>query len=111
MSRSLLSRAKDAALQKAVRAFLKPKLDRYGELKEFDLDTSAKRVTAEVLLHGDSTPLVVTEALYRLEQESGEWSVVVYGVKTSKPWVQHLLEDYFPELKFKVPELVKTLIS
>jgi len=111
MPRSLLSRAKDAALQKAVEAFLKPKLDRYGELKEFNLDTSAKRLTAELLLHGDSTPLIVTEALYRLEQDCGQWFVVVYGIKTSKPWVQHLLEDYFPELKFKVPELVRGLIS
>lgn len=111
MPRSLLSRAKDAALRKAVRAFLKPKLERYGELKEFDLDTSEKRITAELLLHGDSTPLIVTEALYRLEENCGEWFVVVYGIKTSKPWVQHLIEDYFPELKFKVPELVKALIS
>jgi hypothetical protein len=111
MSRSLLSRAKDAVLQKAVRAFLTPKLDRYGELKDFDLDTSAKRLTAEVLLHGDATPLKITEALYRLEQDGGEWFVVVYGIKTSKPWVQHLLEDYFPELKFKVPELVRALLS
>lgn len=111
MPRSLLSRAKDAALQKAVRAFLRPKLERYGELKDLDLDTSAKRITAELLLHGDATPLKVTEALYRLEQDCGQWSVVVYGIKTSKPWVQHLLEDYFPELKFKVPELVKVLLS
>lgn len=111
MPRSFLSRAKDAALQTAIRAFLKPKLERYGELKEFDLDTSAKRATAELLLLGESTPLMVTEALYRLEQDEGQWYVVVYGIKTSKPWVQHLLEDHFPELRFKVPELVKTLIS
>jgi len=111
MSRSLLSRAKDAALQKAVRAFLKPKLERYGELKEFDLDTTANRATAELLLHGESTPLVVTEALYRLEEDSGQWYVVIYGIKTSKPWVQHLVEDHFPELRFKVPELVKALIA
>ena len=47
MSRSFLSRAKDAALQKAVRALLRPKLERYGELRGFELDTSAKRMTAE----------------------------------------------------------------
>lgn len=111
MSRSLLSRAKDAALQKAVRAFLKPKVERYGELNEFDLDTTAKRATAELLLYGESTPLVVSEALYRLEQDCGQWYVVIYGIKTSKAWVQHLIEDYFPEIRFKVPELVKRLIS
>jgi hypothetical protein len=111
MPRSLLSRVKDAALEKAVRAFLKPKVERYGELQKFDIDTSAKRVTAELLLLGESAPLVVTEALYRLEQDSGQWYVVVYGIKTSKPWVQHLIEDHFPELRFKVPELVKKLIS
>ena len=111
MPRSLLSRAKDAALQKAVRAFLRPKLERYGELQDFELDTSAKRVTAEILLHGDSTPLAVTEALYRLEQEDSQWFVVIYGIKTSKPWVQHLFEDYFPEIRFKVPDIVRALIS
>ena len=111
MSRSFLSRAKDAALRKAIRAFLNPKVERYGELKEFDLDTSAKRATAELLLHGETKPLVVTEALYRLEQDCGQWYVVVYGIKTSKPWVQNLIDDHFPELRFKVPELVKTLLS
>jgi len=111
VSRSLLTRAKDAALQKAIRAFLKPKLQRYGELKDFTLDTAAKRVTARVLLHGESTPLAVTEAHYRLERDSGQWFVVIYGIKTSKPWVQHLLEDYFPQLRFKVPEIVRALIS
>src|SRR5258705_2639110 len=42
VSRSLLSRAKDAAFEKAVLMFLRPKVERYGEILELSLDSSAK---------------------------------------------------------------------
>src|SRR4051812_13479476 len=101
-----LSRIKDAALEKAVLMFLRPKAERYGEIKALSIDTKGKRISAEICLHGEKEPLIISEALYRVEQTGPEAMLVIYGVKVSKPWAQHLLEDHFQEISLKVPDFV-----
>ncbi len=106
-----LSRAKDAALEKALVLLLRPKFERYGEGRQFTLDTTAKTLSAEIVLRGERAPLVISEARYRIEQRGNDSFLVVHGVKVSKEWLQNLLADHFPEITLKIPDFVKVLIK
>jgi hypothetical protein len=106
-----LGRLKDAALEKTLLAFLRPKLERYGDLRRLTLDTSAKIVTGEVQLLGESDVITVSQARYRIEQKGADTVLIIYGVKVSKGWAQNLLEDHLREIPIKIPELVRNLIG
>jgi len=106
-----ISRLKDAALEKALLMLLRQKAQRYGEVRALRLDTSAKRFSAEIKLNGDLEPLTVSEAYYRVQKQGDQTIVIVYNVKVSKEWAQNLLDDYFREIPFKVPEFVRPLIE
>jgi hypothetical protein len=107
----ILSRLKDAALEKALLAFLRPKIERYGEIRNLTLDTSEKIVAAELQLLTEPVPIVVSRARYRLEQRAADTFLIIYDVKISKEWAQNLLDDYFREIPIKIPELVRGLIK
>jgi len=110
MKRTFISRTKDAALRKALLHFLRPRFERYGEVRELEVNTSAKVVSAEVALKGEPFPFVISEARYRIEKKGDESWILFYGVKVSKEWAQNLLEDQFPEISVKLPKIVEMLL-
>jgi hypothetical protein len=110
MKRTLISRAKDAALRKALLHYLRPRFERYGEIRELEVDTTAKVVTAELILKGEPFPFVISQARYRMESKSDESWIVFYAIKVSREWAQNLLEDQFPEIPVKVPTVLEKLL-
>jgi hypothetical protein len=110
MKRSLISRTKDAALRKALLHFLRPRFERYGEIQELEVNTTAKVVTAEVSLKGEPFPFEISEARYRIETREDESWIVFHGIKVSKEWVQNLLDDQFPEIPVKMPKVLEMLL-
>lgn len=110
MKRTLISRTKDAALRKALLHFLRPRFERYGEIQELEVNTSAKVVNAQVALKGESFPFVISEARYRLEKKGDQSWIIFYGIKVSKEWVQNLLDDQFPEISVKLPTMLEMLL-
>jgi hypothetical protein len=106
-----ITRLKDTALQKGLVFFLRPKLKRYGELRHITLDTSNKTITAEIDLLGDPTPLTVSQACYQLEKNGAHLLLIIRDIKVSKPWIQHLIEDHFPEMRLRVPDSLRGLLN
>ena len=108
---SALRRLKDVALEKGVLHFVRPKLERYGELKLLKINTSKKIVSGEMHLLGEDAPLVISQARYRLEQEGERLFAVVYHILVSKPWLQNLVDDQFDEMRIEVPASFKSLVK
>ena len=111
MKRSPLRKLKDAALEKAVLVFARSKFERYGELQLLNINTTERVLSAEVLLKGESEPIKVSQAKYRLESKGEQKVLVLYDIKISKEWAQNLLEDRFPEFPINVPDFVSSLLS
>jgi len=107
----MFSRIKDAALEKAILMVVKPKIERYGEIRSFSLDTTARVISAEIKLRGEPIPVIVSEAHYELEKAGAENYLIVSGIKLSREWAQNILEDHFPEIKLKIPEYLVPLIG
>ena len=111
MKRSAIGRLKDAGLEKALLMLLRPKFERYGEIQEFKLNTTAKSASAEIKLLGEAETLRIEEARYRVEERDSQTYLVLHGIKISRPWVQNLLEDHLPEISLKIPDSVRFLIE
>ena len=111
MSSSVLDRAKNAILEKALLLFLRPKLSRYGEIDRLTLDASAKLLSAEIRLRGDPAPLVISEARYRIERVGDESRLILHSVKASREWVENLLQDYLEKIPLRIPEVVSRLLD
>lgn len=110
MKRTLISRTKDAALRKALLHFLRPRFERYGQILELEVNTTAKVLSSELMLKGEPSPFSISEARYRIEKRGDETWIVFYGLKVSREWAQNFLEDQFPEIPVKVPKVVEVLL-
>ena len=110
MSGDGLSRIKDAALEKSLLLLLRPKFQRYGELRRLRLDTTRKCLSGEIRLLGDPIPIEISQAHYRVEQGNQGCRLTIYDVKLSKEWLQNLVEDRFPELTVPLPTFVAPLL-
>ena len=106
-----LSRLKDAAIEKALLMFLRPRLERYGELQHLSLDTRQKLLTAEINLRGESLPVTISQARYRVEQNGEHSILIVYDVKVSREWAQNLIEDHLEEVKLKIPDSLRPIFK
>ncbi len=110
MKRSL-SRLKDAALEQTIVMLLRPKLQRYGELRNLRLDTMERRVSAELRLLGDPIPIEISEARYRVEAREDACILTFFEIRTTKPWLQNLIDDRFPEITLPpLPPYVRPLL-
>ncbi len=98
-------------MEKALLLFLRPKLRRYGELNSVTLNTREKLFTAEINLLGDTLPLTISQARYRIEKEGSNTVLVIYDIKVSKEWAQNLIEDHFDEARLKIPAFLKRLLG
>ena len=105
-----LSRLKDAALEQSILLMLRPKLERYGELRSIRLNTTEKRLTAEVRLLGDPIPVEISDARYRIDGRDDNCRLTFFEVKTTKPWLQNLIDDRFPEITLPLPSYVRPLL-
>jgi hypothetical protein len=110
MKRSLIGKLKDAALEKTLLSFARPKFERYGEIRQLSINTTAKLVSGEVLLLGDTSPVVVSQARYRIDGTGDDARLTLYDVKVSRQWAQNLMDDHFPEIGFKIPPFVSSII-
>lgn len=110
MKRGPLSRAKDAALEKTVLLLLRSRFERYGEVCALSLNTTDKCVTAEVRLRGDPIPIEISQARYRVESKDNGCVITFFEIRTSKEWLQNLLEDRFRELSLNLPAYVRPLL-
>jgi hypothetical protein len=111
MLNSALARAKDAALAKTMLLLLRPKLSRYGELQQLNLDTNQKRRSGVLLLHGDTEPVTISEVHYEIQRREAEAFLVLHSVKASREWIQNLLDDHLHRLPIKLPEIALRLLE
>jgi hypothetical protein len=111
VSRSFVSLLKDAALEKAALRYIQPKIAKYGEITRFSVNTSTQELGAELQLHGETTPLTISKANYRLEGDGEETTLVLYNVKISRDWMQKAIKDYLPEIRVRVPSALRMVLG
>ena len=99
----MIRKMKDAALSKAAKAAINTQIKEYGRMLKLDLDSKSKRLSVEVMLEGEKEPLYVEVARYELCEEDGKHMLKIYGVHTSRAWINTLAGNYLEGKAFEIP--------
>ena len=97
---------KDSLTSSAARALIASRLARYGNLTELKIRSQERTIRAEILLEGESEPVVLQVERYRVISKDGENAVVVEAVTASRVWLANLLQDLLVEKSSPVPSVV-----
>jgi hypothetical protein len=110
----MIRKLKDSALSKGTKTAINTQIKEFGRMLKFDLDSKTKSITLEVMLEGEKEPLEVEVSRYELEEENGKYLLKLYGVKTSRAWINTLVARYLEGRKFDIPaeyaKLLKVVI-
>lgn len=95
--------AKDAMTAKAAQAFLNSRIARYGEVERVKLDSRERTLEVSVKLLGEPTSILVRVGRYEIHDTRGQKSVEVFNCTCSRPWIEHLLQDFAQGRRFDLP--------
>ena len=95
---------KDTSVSFLVEKMLQKKLERYGQLLEFKLDSRRCAAFLSLRLKGESAPVSVRIEEYQVLNAAGTGAVVVKRASASREWLTLLLEDVVLGKPFTIPE-------
>jgi len=95
---------KDNSVSFVVEKLLRGKLEAYGRLLEFNLNSRQHSAQLTLLLQGETEPLTVEIQEYQLTHDPSGSYVTVNRANTSKAWLTRLLEDFLIGRRLDIPE-------
>lgn len=94
--------------------FVSKALEKYGELKDLQIDTKHKNISIEMLLKGETTNLKIDIYKYVLLQTDTGYVATAEMITTNKQWLNVLLDDYIKGKQLPIPskyaEIIKWII-
>ena len=99
----MFKKMKDAALSKGVKVAINGYIKEYGKMLKLNLDSKNKSISLEVLLEGEKEPLTVTVQRYELTEEKGKHLLKIYGIQTSRAWINTMAASYLEGKSFEIP--------
>jgi hypothetical protein len=99
----VIGKLKDAVLSKGSKTAANSLMKEYGRMLRLDLDSAKKCISMEVMLEGEAEPLHINISCYELSEEEGEYFLKLYGVETSRTWINTFAAAYLEGKAFKIP--------
>ena len=99
----MLKKVKDAALSKGAKVAINSYIKEYGKMLKLNLDSENKSISLEVLLEGEKEPLAVQVERYELTEENGKHLLKIYGIHTSRAWINTVAASYLEGKAFEIP--------
>lgn len=93
---------KDWLLATAARVFIDGRIQRYGNMTAFHIDTERKSVAITLDLKGESSPIEIQVEYHRGDHE-GEMVIEVANVRASREWITELAAAYLTQSPIKFP--------
>lgn len=103
-----LTKIKDKTTSFIGSIVLKKKLERYGKMLDFKIDSQKKQIYVSVSLKGEAQPLEVLVNKYSFAKEGPDDYIVIENVSISKEWMNLLAADFLTMKKFKLPAGIAT---
>jgi hypothetical protein len=99
----MFGKMKDKALSTGAKMVINTQIKEYGKMLKLNLDSEKKRIEMEVMLEGEKEPLRVEVERYVLKEERGKHLLQIYGVKTSRAWINTVAASYLEGKSFEIP--------
>ena len=103
-------RAKNSILAKAARLYFNKSFKSIGIMTKLQIDSKNNTVHLELDLRGEQTPITIDVARYTLSSQGGKTQVELSGIKTSREWINVLLDHYVKQKPIEVPGFLKVLL-
>jgi hypothetical protein len=111
MMMGLFSSFKDNLSSFSGEKFVRKAVERYGDMQDFKINSSAKSIYVKILLKGEKEPVEVKVNRYELIEESDRLFLRLYDVTTSREWFTQLAEDFLTTQRFEIPEKFSSMVK
>jgi hypothetical protein len=95
---------KDNSVSFLAEKMLAKRLEPYGRLVSFKLNSRERSATLELLLDGEKESVTVEVQEYVMAGNPNGTSIMVKRARASRPWLNTLLADFVLGRPFPVPE-------
>lgn len=95
----------------AIETFVKSYVEKYGDLKDINLDSKNKIISVNIQLKGEHDILTVILKDYQIIEESNKTYVKVRSAEASKIWLNNAFQDFLVGKKFEIPEQYSGIIK
>jgi hypothetical protein len=99
----LFSSFKDNLSSFSGEQIIKGAVERYGELLDFKLNSTAKSIYIKLLPKGEKEPVEVNVNRYEVIEQSGKLFIHIHDIKASREWISLLAKDYVIKNRIEVP--------
>ncbi|HEX8371839.1 MAG TPA: hypothetical protein VF585_03595 [Chthoniobacterales bacterium] len=101
-----LNSLKDTALSATVRQVLASKIEAYGKIEQFKIDTKTRIIDVAIRLEGETSPVQVTLKNYEIAEKNGvtQVSAPSGAFTASRPWLGKVLNAELAGRVFVIPE-------
>ena len=106
----MFNMAKDIAVSATGKSLLNKKMDKFGEITHLEFDSNKDEIELEVILKGETAPLKVMIKGYTIREVEGINYLRIQNIRTSREWLNHVVEDYVHGKEFKIPKKYVRLI-
>jgi len=108
--KSLAGDTKDKAVSMAIEKTVNYKIQEFGKMLKFNLDSKNKKMSLEIMLDGEKEELHVEVNNYMIHEEDEKSYLVAENITTSRAWINTVAAQYLSGQKFEIPtEYVKIL--
>lgn len=99
----MIKKMKHTELSKGAKVAIDYKIKGYGKMLKFKFDSKRKSIEMEVVLNEEHEFLTVHAKNYETTEEDGKYLLQIYGVSTSKPWINAIVFSYSEGKSFEIP--------
>lgn len=107
--KGLVRKGTDLSAAAVLRKVFEKNFGKYGRLLDLWLDSAKKKARIELLLKGESSPLLISIERYALFEEGTETFVAVTEAAASREWMNLLIRDYLLDRKYRLPQAYSAL--
>ncbi len=105
-----ISNIKDDFTSASAKLLISKKIENYGKLLEFNVNSSEKRIFVSVMLTGEDNPVELNIKKYLLVNES-PIKIELKEIESNREWITRAAKDYVENRKFALPEKYTPIIK
>jgi hypothetical protein len=96
---------------KGLTSFIEKKLGDAGVVSKLELDKNSRTIRLLLQLKGETEETTVELVGYSLATEGSQTRLGFEQVRVSRPWMQSLIDSYFPQPGVTIPEKYASMIG
>ncbi|MBV9671703.1 MAG: hypothetical protein JO076_02615 [Verrucomicrobia bacterium] len=105
---SAINKAKDLMISAAVKSRAGAKLERFGNMLDFKIDTSERTIHLSILLKGEQMPIDFSIRDYEIIEENGSQYLKLDSskIETSREWLTRLVREKMIPERIPLPKQI-----